>query len=150
MTLLREYSGRTFFFFHIHLRHRYSHAGPTFAVTEPDGVRVIGPDFCDMIQKVPCTQPVSLLWSFVILSRIVASSLSIFRPGSTAPSAILYDAWESFTQKRPKADESIRSIRPDLATAVDECIDAAGQEWESYWQRRLLSVSILILMLFPS
>lgn len=70
-----------------------------------------------------------------------ASSLSIFRPGSTSPSAILFDAWESFTSKSPKADESIRSIRPELAKAVDECIEAAGQEWEPYWQRRLLNVS---------
>ncbi|KAG5651836.1 hypothetical protein H0H81_007242 [Sphagnurus paluster] len=101
----------------------FPHSGPTFAVTEPDGVRVIGPEVCDMIQKVP------------------ASSLSIFRPGSTSPSAILYDAWESFTQRLPKSDESIRSIRPELATAVDECIDAAGREWEPYWQRRLLSAA---------
>jgi len=42
--------------------------------------------------------------------------------------------------KSSKADESIRSIRPELAKAVDECIDAAGQEWEPYWQRRLLNV----------
>ncbi|KAG5349258.1 hypothetical protein C0989_004972, partial [Termitomyces sp. Mn162] len=67
--------------------------------------------------------------------------MSIFRPGSTTPSAILYTAWESFTQRLSKADESIRSIRLDLAAAVDECIDAAGQEWEPYWQRRLLNAA---------
>ena len=71
--------------------------------------------------------------------------MSIFRPGSTAASAILYDAWESFEQRLPKSDESVRSIRPDLAAAVDECIDAAGQEWEPYWQRRLLNVSHLAI-----
>ncbi|KAG6816140.1 hypothetical protein H0H87_008375 [Tephrocybe sp. NHM501043] len=102
---------------------KFPHSGPTFAVTELDGVRIMGPDVCDMVQKVP------------------VSSMSIFRPGSTTPSAILYAAWESFSQRLPKADESIRSIRPDLATAVDECIDAAGQEWEPYWQRRLLSAA---------
>lgn len=69
-----------------------------------------------------------------------ASTLSIFKPGSTSPSATLYDACENFSKRSPKADESIRSIRPDLATAVDECIDAAGQEWEPKWQRRLLNV----------
>jgi len=68
-----------------------------------------------------------------------ASTLSIFKPGSTSPSATLYDAWENFSKRSPKADESIRSIRPDLATAVDECIEAAGQEWEPKWQRRLLN-----------
>lgn len=76
----------------------------------------------------------------------IASTLSIFRPGSTSPSAILYDAWESFSQRSPKADENIRSIRPDLAAAVDECIDAAGHEWEPYWQRRLLNVRYPKLM----
>jgi hypothetical protein len=74
------------------------------------------------------------------INRYTASSLSIFRPGSTSPAAILFDAWESFSRRSPKADESIRSIRPDLAAAVDVCIDAAGQEWEPYWQRRLLNV----------
>ncbi|KXN92144.1 hypothetical protein AN958_09236 [Leucoagaricus sp. SymC.cos] len=102
---------------------QYFYTGPLFAVTEMDGVRVIAPDVCDILQKVP------------------SSTLSIFRPGSTAPSAILYDAWESFNNRSPKADESIRSIKPELAKAVDECIDAAGKEWEPYWQRRLLNVS---------
>ncbi|KAJ7740038.1 Vps16, C-terminal region-domain-containing protein [Mycena maculata] len=101
----------------------YSYSGPTFVVTEPDGVRILGPDVCDLIQKVP------------------KSSASIFRPGSTSASAILYDAWESFSQRSPKADENIRSIRPELAAAVDECIEAAGQEWEPYWQRRLLNAA---------
>ncbi|KAF9652633.1 vacuolar assembling/sorting protein VPS16 [Thelephora ganbajun] len=102
---------------------QYFYSGSTIVVTELDGVRVIGPDVCDFIQKVP------------------ASTLSIFRPGSTSPSATLYDAWENFSKRSPKADESIRSIRPDLATAVDECIDAAGQEWEPKWQRRLLNAA---------
>ncbi|KAJ7064984.1 vacuolar assembling/sorting protein VPS16 [Mycena amicta] len=101
----------------------YYYNGPTFAVTEPDGVRVMGPEVCELIQKVP------------------SASSSIFRPGSTSASAILYDAWESFSQRSPKADENIRSIRPELAAAVDECIEAAGQEWEPYWQRRLLNAA---------
>lgn len=73
-----------------------------------------------------------------------ASTFSVFRPGSTSPAAILYDAWELFTRRSPKADELIRNIRPELASAVDDCIDAAGREWEPYWQRRLLNVSLLI------
>ena len=74
----------------------------------------------------------------------------MFRPGSTSPSAILYDAWESFNQRSPKADDNIRSIRPDLAKAVDDCIDAAGQEWEPFWQRQLLSVCRSQLVYFRS
>ncbi|KAI0266050.1 vacuolar assembling/sorting protein VPS16 [Gloeopeniophorella convolvens] len=102
---------------------QYFYAGPTFAITEVDGIRIIGSDVCDFVQKVP------------------ASSVSVFRPGSTSPSAILFDAWESFNNRSPKADESIRSIKPDLAAAVDEVIDAAGQEWEPAWQRKLLSAA---------
>lgn len=48
---------------------------------------------------------------------------------------------EQFDRKSPKADDSIRSIRPDLANAVDTCIDAAGRESEVHWQRKLLKVS---------
>lgn len=72
------------------------------------------------------------------------SSVSIFRPGSTSSSAILFAAWESFVQRSPKADENIRSIRSDLAAAVNECIDAAGHEWDPHWQRKLLSASTLL------
>ncbi|TFK72107.1 vacuolar assembling/sorting protein VPS16 [Pluteus cervinus] len=102
---------------------QYLYSGPTFAVTEPDGVRVISTEVCDLIQKVP------------------ASTLSIFRPGSTSPAAILFDAWQSFSLKSPKADESMRSVRPDLSTAVDECIDAAGREFDPAWQRQLLNAA---------
>ena len=38
-------------FYLTHLRYFYS--GPTFAVTEADGVRLVGPDSCEFIQKVP-------------------------------------------------------------------------------------------------
>ncbi|KAG1760673.1 Vps16, N-terminal region-domain-containing protein [Suillus occidentalis] len=102
---------------------RYLYFGATFVVTETDGARVMGQDVCDFIQKVP------------------VSSVSIFRPGSTSSSAILFAAWESFVQRSPKADENIRSIRSDLAAAVNECIDAAGHEWDPHWQRKLLSAS---------
>ncbi|KAJ3845575.1 Vps16, C-terminal region-domain-containing protein [Lentinula raphanica] len=102
---------------------QYLYVGNTFAITETDGVRIFGADVCDLIQKVP------------------ASTLAIFRPGSTSPAAILFDAWENFSQRSPKAHENIKSIRPELAAAVDRCIDAAGQEWEPYWQRRLLSAA---------
>jgi len=53
---------------------------------------------------------------------------------------VLYDALEHFDAKSPKADEAIRSIRPDLANAVDTCIEAAGREVDTYWQKRLLKV----------
>ncbi|TBU23309.1 Vps16, N-terminal region-domain-containing protein [Dichomitus squalens] len=102
---------------------QYFYCGSTFAVTEPDGIRIVSPDTCDVVQKVP------------------ASSVSVFRSGSTSPSAFLFDAWKNFSRRSLKADESIRSICPELAEAVDECIDAAAREWEPFWQRRLLNAA---------
>jgi len=64
-------------------------------------------------------------------------------PRLNFPSAILFDAWEKFQPSLAKADESIRSIRPELAAAVDEVIDAAGHEWEPAWQRKLLNVLLV-------
>jgi hypothetical protein len=78
---------------------------------------------------------------------ITDPSLAVFSPGSTHPAAILYDALDHFERKSPKADESIRSIRPELATAVDACIEAAGRETEAVWQRRLLKVILLLVYL---
>lgn len=90
---------------------------------ESDGLRVVSSTTCDFVQKV------------------ADSSLAVFRPGSTHPSAILFDALDQFDKKSPKADESIRAIRPDLANAVDTCVEAAGREPDAYWQKRLLRVS---------
>ena len=96
---------------------------PTYLIPEIDGIRIISTENCDFLYRVP------------------ASSEKVFRPGSTSPAAILYDAADQFDRRSPKADESIRSIKPDLASAVDVCIEAAGQEWEATWQRKLLNVS---------
>ena len=79
----------------------FFYASPVFPISEPDGIRLITSDVSDFIQKVP------------------APTVSIFRPGSTSPSAILFDAWENFNKRSPKADENIRSIRTELAKAVE-------------------------------
>jgi len=71
---------------------------------------------------------------------MIDSSLAVFSPGSSHPASVLYDALEHFDAKSPKADEAVRSIRPDLANAVDTCIEAAGREIDTYWQKRLLKV----------
>jgi hypothetical protein len=44
--------------------------------------------------------------------------------------------------KSPKADENIRSIKEELSNAVDSCIEAAGNEFSTHYQRRLLKVLI--------
>ncbi|RSH83220.1 uncharacterized protein EHS24_006887 [Apiotrichum porosum] len=90
---------------------------------EVDGLRIISSSTCEVLQKVP------------------DASLAVFQPGSEHPAAVLYDALDHFERKSPKADEAIRSIRPDLARAVDTCIEAAGREWDVTWQRRLLKAA---------
>lgn len=64
----------------------------------------------------------------------------VFKPGSVSPAAILLDAFDLYEKKSPRADEIIRHIRPELARAVDLVVEAAGQEFEPYWQKRLLNV----------
>ncbi|WWC61373.1 uncharacterized protein I303_103954 [Kwoniella dejecticola CBS 10117] len=92
-------------------------------VGEIDGLRIISSSTCEFVQKVP------------------DATLAVFSPGSSNPAAILYDALDHFERKSPKADESIRSIRPDLGNAVDTCIEAAGREIEVTWQRKLLKAA---------
>ncbi|CAG8544325.1 9832_t:CDS:10 [Racocetra fulgida] len=65
----------------------------------------------------------------------------IFKIGSTAPAAMLFDALEHFDKRSPKADENIRSIRTELADAVDACIEAAGHEFNQVRQRSLLKAA---------
>lgn len=77
------------------------------------------------------------------VQKVADSTLAVFRPGSTHPAAMLFDALDQFDKKSPKADESIRAIRPDLANAVDTCVEAAGREPEAHWQKRLLRASYL-------
>ena len=102
---------------------RYDHSPSAILVGELDGLRVVSSSTCDFVQKVP------------------DSTLAVFRPGSTHPAAILFEALEQFDKQSPKADESVQSIRPDLASAVDTCIEAAGRESDAHWQRKLLKAA---------
>ncbi|EJU02200.1 hypothetical protein DACRYDRAFT_88663 [Dacryopinax primogenitus] len=102
---------------------RYFYASPVHAIGEIDGTRIVGAEKCDFLQRVP------------------SSTGAVFRPGSTSPAATLFDAMTHFERKSLKADENVRSIRPGLVAAVDACIDAAAQEWEPYWQKKLLNAA---------
>ncbi|GAA5914776.1 tethering complex subunit VPS16 [Sporobolomyces salmoneus] len=102
---------------------KYFYADPVELIGEVDGTRILSSETCDFLQIVP------------------QSSQSIFLPGSTSPASILYEASQLFNQRSPKADEYIRSIRGDLHTAVDGCIDAASREWDVEWQKKLLQAA---------
>ncbi|TPX37893.1 hypothetical protein SeMB42_g06813 [Synchytrium endobioticum] len=102
---------------------KYTYDGVVHMVTEIDGVRILTPDKCEFLQRVP------------------TATEDVFKIGSTKPGAILYDAMEHFERQSPKADESIRSIKMELAEAVDSCIEAAGHEFVPSRQKALLKAA---------
>lgn len=105
---------------------RYDYASGVHLVPEIDGVRIIGAEKHELIQKVDET------------------TSNVFRPGSSDPAALLLDASESFTRRSPaKADEALRAIRSSLSEAINTCVEAALHEWEVVWQRRLLKAAAL-------
>ncbi|KAG0200791.1 hypothetical protein BGX28_006226 [Mortierella sp. GBA30] len=102
---------------------KYTYDEAIFLIPEIDGVRVISSEKCEFLQKVPDVTE------------------TIFKIGSTAPAAMLYDALDNFEKKLPKADENIRSIRLELSDAVEACIEAAGHEISHQYQRSLLKAA---------
>jgi hypothetical protein len=60
---------------------KYTYEGAVFLVSEPDGVRVHSLTACDFLQKVP------------------NSTEEVFKIGSTAPGAVLYDARDLYEVK---------------------------------------------------
>ncbi|KAI8055213.1 Vps16, N-terminal region-domain-containing protein [Syncephalis plumigaleata] len=86
-----------------------SNMGTTHLVTEIDGVRAISSKESYFIDKVP------------------QASERLFRLGSTEPGALLLDAYDcSRYKENPKAQEHIRNLKDDLATAINDCIEAAS------------------------
>ncbi|RUS27513.1 hypothetical protein BC938DRAFT_483137 [Jimgerdemannia flammicorona] len=102
---------------------KYSYDDAIYLIPEVDGARIMSADKCEFLQKVP------------------NQTEEIFKSGSTSPAALLYDALDHFEKKSPKADENIRTIKTDLADAVDACIEAAGYEFVHHYQRTLLKAA---------
>ncbi|KAK4456206.1 putative vacuolar protein sorting-associated protein 16 [Podospora aff. communis PSN243] len=101
----------------------YYDSGRIHIVPDYDGVRVIANDTCDFLQKVP---------------DVIEN---VFRLGADSPASILLDAVEQLEMQSPKADDNIQLIRPDLVEAVDTCVNAAGQEFSTHWQKQLLKAA---------
>ncbi|EMR10340.1 hypothetical protein PNEG_01594 [Pneumocystis murina B123] len=97
--------------------------GPALLISEIDGVRIITNDKCEFLQKVPDVLE------------------NIYGRGKNSYGAILLESIEHFEKKSSKANENIQSIKPYLAEAVDECINAAGYEFDHLWQKRLLKAA---------
>ena len=64
----------------------------------------------------------------------------IFKIASIAPGAMLYEASREFQKGSQRADEYIRLIKDKLDVAVEQCIQAAGEEYEAATQKMLLRV----------
>ncbi|KAF2238995.1 vacuolar protein sorting-associated protein 16 [Viridothelium virens] len=92
-------------------------------IPDIDGVRILTNDVCEFLQKVP---------------DVVEDT---FRLGSTSSSSVLVDAARQLENQSPKADDSIKLIRPVLDEAVDACIKAAGHEYRIPLQKQLLKAA---------
>ncbi|CAH3134272.1 unnamed protein product [Porites lobata] len=89
-------------------------------VQELDGVRIIGNETHELLQRVP------------------AAVEQVFKIGSMEPGAMLFDASKEFEKKSARAEEYIRMIKERLPEAVQQCIHAAAGEHEPAIQRGLL------------
>ncbi|CAM9293597.1 unnamed protein product [Phaeothamnion confervicola] len=102
----------------------YPAHAPLLLSPEPDCCRVVSPDACEVLQRVP------------------AATEAINRIGSTDPAAMLYDSMEAFEDGDPKADENMRAmVRGSLVEAVRSCIAAALVEFDPTRQRQLLKAA---------
>jgi len=102
---------------------KYYYDGCVHLLPDIDGVRLITNDVCEFLQKVP------------------EDTEETFKLGSTAPASKLLDAVDQLEKKSPKADDNIQLIRNNLDEAIDMCIRAAGQEYDSHWQKQLLKAA---------
>jgi hypothetical protein len=71
-------------------------------------------------------------------SRVSNITEDTFKIGSTSPSAILLDSIEYLDKHSPKANDLLKIINNQLVLAVDNCIRAANEEFDIYWQKNLL------------
>ncbi|KAL7767497.1 hypothetical protein ACKLNR_001798 [Fusarium oxysporum f. sp. zingiberi] len=93
-------------------------------ISEHDGARLITNDFCEFLERVP------------------RDTLEVFGQSSdSSPASILLDAVGQLELESPKADDYIQLIRPNLTGAVDTCVNAAGREFDTHWQKRLLKAA---------
>ena len=76
------------------------------------------------------------------LERVPTDTLQVFGHASeSSPASILLDAVGQLEIESPKADDYIQLIRPNLTEAVDTCVNAAGREFDTKWQKRLLKAA---------
>lgn len=99
----------------------YTYDSPgIFLIPEMDGVRVLTKENHEFIQKVPkCVY-------------------NIFGIGITEASSFLFEAHRKFCERSHQADEYLSLIMDKINVAVDECIKAAGYEFDTETQKSLI------------
>jgi len=119
---------------------RYFYDGWVHLLADVDGVRLLTNDVCEFLQKVPGASKSRAKKCFGSKTRVDTTE-TIFKLGSTTPASVLLDAVDQLEKKSPKADENIQLIRPSLPDAVAACVEAAGQEYSTHWQKQLLKAA---------
>lgn len=92
-------------------------------IPDVDGLRIFTSTQCHFLRKVPDTTE------------------QIFSIGSTSAAAVLLDAIDQLEMSSSKADANINLIQAYLTEAVDDCIQAAGEQLNSHWQKQLLKAA---------
>lgn len=119
---------------------KYYYDGRVHVIPEMDGVRLITNDTCEFLHKVNGKLYIEEIYR-ITTNGVSDVTQEIFRLGSSSPASVLLDSVDQLEKKSPKADENIQRIRSSLPSAVDACIKAAGYEFDSYWQKRLLKAA---------
>ena len=93
-------------------------------VAEIDSVRIISEHTCELLEAVP------------------DSTVAVFKEGSSAPGALLFDAAEDYENKQVSADEIMRGLDEDeCITGIEQCLDAAMHEYSYKTQKELLQAA---------
>ncbi|KAG4068339.1 hypothetical protein HA402_007859 [Bradysia odoriphaga] len=110
----------------------YSYDPAIFLIPEMDGVRVLTNNCHEMIQKVPkCVN-------------------NIFAINSQESSSWLFEAHKKYLEKSHQSDEYLCSIKNNLQSAVNECVEAAGYEYDSTTQKSLIRAAYFGKAFIPS
>ncbi|XP_025080748.1 vacuolar protein sorting-associated protein 16 homolog [Pomacea canaliculata] len=99
---------------------KYNFESTVHLIPEVDGLRIISNDTHEFLQRVPTVVE------------------QIFKIGSMEPGAMLYEANKEYQKQHQKADEYLRMIMEKLDLAVNQCIQAAGHEFEPAKQKQLM------------
>ncbi|CEP61962.1 tethering complex subunit VPS16 LALA0_S04e04588g [Lachancea lanzarotensis] len=75
-----------------------------------------------------------------LISKVSHQTANVFLMGSTEPGSILLDSVSLLSTQAPRAVENLKIINLDQGVA--ECLDAARDELEPYWQKKLLSAAV--------